>query len=81
MRGQEFEIQLLADPGAQSMCRILGVTALYDPEIISGTIAIESHGDMLVQFRLRFREPERSSLLVARLKNLVGILEVRMVTL
>ena len=81
MRGHEVEFQLLADPGAQSMCRILGLTALYDPKIIRGTIRTESHGDMLVRFKLRFSEPERVTLLLTRLRNLVGIREVRIVAI
>ena len=74
----KFKFQLLADPGTQSLCQILGVAALYDPEIVSGTIDIKPHGQMGVQLKLKFRDPERAVLLLSRLKNLIGVRKARL---
>jgi len=73
-----FKVEILAEPGTQSLCRILGVTALYDPQVVTGAIEIKPRGHMWIQLKLKFAEPERAALLLTRLRNMVGVYKARM---
>ena len=76
---RDFEFVLLAEPGPQPMCRILGVVSLSDPAIVSAVVESKPRGAMSIQLRLTMETPERAALLLARLRNLVDVRSARMV--
>jgi hypothetical protein len=80
-RARRVRIQLLAEPGAQVMCRILGIVALFDAEIGGGAIEMKPQGLMSIQLRLAFESSDKATRLLTRLRNLVEIHKARMVRL
>jgi hypothetical protein len=76
---RKFQFRVVAEPGTQSLCQILGMAALYDPQIIGGVIEAKSQDQMCVQLKLKFSDTARAHLLLARLKNLVVVRMARLV--
>lgn len=79
-RSEEFGIKVLAQPGIQGVCRILGIVALYDPMIMAGVIETKSQRTMRIELTLNIENRAKATLLVARLRNLVDVRRARLTT-
>lgn len=63
------------------MCRVLGMVALFNAEIVGAVIEIKSRRLMSIRLKLILENHEKATLLLTRLGNLVEIHRARMVNM